>query len=169
MSTYDRNSIPQETACIRFNFYLMHSHTTVCVCQCISGCIMWCIVLFGEGAGKTMLMDLFYKRAQVARKRRVHFNSFMLDIHDSMHHHYWADTQKLPPSPLPPSPSPSLSLSLTHTHTHTHTLLMQGFTSSRGVSLGRLLERNLMHMTLLPQWPEMWPLTATFSALTNFR
>ncbi|CAI8005698.1 AFG1-like ATPase [Geodia barretti] len=37
------------------------------------------------GAGKTMLMDLFYKRAAVARKRRVHFNSFMLDIHDRIH------------------------------------------------------------------------------------
>ena len=36
------------------------------------------------GAGKTMLMDMFYRRAAVAKKKRVHFNAFMLDIHDSM-------------------------------------------------------------------------------------
>ena len=36
-----------------------------------------------SGAGKTMLMDLFYETAQVAKKQRVHFNSFMLDVHDS--------------------------------------------------------------------------------------
>ena len=35
------------------------------------------------GAGKTMLMDLFYESAQVEKKQRVHFNSFMLDVHDS--------------------------------------------------------------------------------------
>jgi protein AFG1 len=44
------------------------------------------LYMYGSvGAGKTMLMDLFYKRAAVARKRRVHFNSFMLDIHDRIH------------------------------------------------------------------------------------
>ena len=31
-----------------------------------------------------MLMDMFYRRAAVAKKKRVHFNAFMLDIHDSM-------------------------------------------------------------------------------------
>ena len=31
------------------------------------------------GAGKTMLMDLFYSSARVAKKQRVHF---MLDIHN---------------------------------------------------------------------------------------
>ena len=35
------------------------------------------------GAGKTMLMDLFYESALVEKKQRVHFNSFMLDVHDS--------------------------------------------------------------------------------------
>ena len=34
------------------------------------------------GAGKTMLMDLFYSSARVAKKQRVHFNAFMLDVHN---------------------------------------------------------------------------------------
>ncbi len=38
---------------------------------------------FGAGAGKTMLMDLFYKATRVECKQRVHFNSFMLDVHNS--------------------------------------------------------------------------------------
>lgn len=37
------------------------------------------------GAGKTMLMDLFYGSAQVAKKQRVHFNAFMLDVHNRIH------------------------------------------------------------------------------------
>ena len=28
-------------------------------------------------------MDLFYKNVQVEKKQRVHFNAFMLDVHDS--------------------------------------------------------------------------------------
>ncbi len=35
------------------------------------------------GAGKTMLMDLFYGTARVHKKQRVHFNAFMLDVHNS--------------------------------------------------------------------------------------
>ncbi|KAK7066974.1 Lactation elevated protein 1 [Halocaridina rubra] len=37
------------------------------------------------GTGKTMLMDLFYECAPVERKARVHFNSFMLDVHKRIH------------------------------------------------------------------------------------
>lgn len=35
------------------------------------------------GAGKTMLMDLFFKSVHVEQKRRVHFNKFMRTVHDS--------------------------------------------------------------------------------------
>ena len=41
------------------------------------------ILCCGIGSGKTMLMDLFYDTVELAKKKRVHFNSFMLDVHNS--------------------------------------------------------------------------------------
>eukprot|EP00794_Sanderia_malayensis_P000134 gene134-746_t len=42
--------------------------------------------MFGNvGTGKTMLMDLFHKTSTIKKKKRVHFNSFMLDIHKRVH------------------------------------------------------------------------------------
>jgi len=38
----------------------------------------------GVGRGKTMTMDLFYDALSMTEKRRVHFNVFMLDVHNSM-------------------------------------------------------------------------------------
>ncbi|XP_026822576.1 putative ATPase N2B [Rhopalosiphum maidis] len=37
------------------------------------------------GCGKTMLMDLFFSCCEVEKKRRVHFDEFMLDIHNRVH------------------------------------------------------------------------------------
>jgi cell division protein ZapE len=37
------------------------------------------------GRGKTMLMDLFFDAVQSASKRRVHFHSFMADVHKRIH------------------------------------------------------------------------------------
>ena len=35
----------------------------------------------GPGSGKTFVMDIFYRCAPTAHKRRAHFHSFMLDVH----------------------------------------------------------------------------------------
>ena len=35
----------------------------------------------GVGCGKTMLMDMLYDNTPIERKSRVHFHSFMLDVH----------------------------------------------------------------------------------------
>lgn len=37
------------------------------------------------GCGKTMLMDLFHNCCNMENKRRVHFHSFMLDVHTRIH------------------------------------------------------------------------------------
>jgi protein AFG1 len=43
------------------------------------------VYLFGGvGCGKTFVMDLFYSTAPVASKKRVHFSSFMLDVHSRL-------------------------------------------------------------------------------------
>ena len=39
----------------------------------------------GAGCGKTYLMDLFFESLQIDRKRRVHFNNFMIDVHKRIH------------------------------------------------------------------------------------
>ncbi|KAJ1796488.1 ATPase, partial [Coemansia sp. RSA 2399] len=40
------------------------------------------LYIYGDvGTGKTTTMDLFYNTVPTARKRRVHFHAFMLDVH----------------------------------------------------------------------------------------
>lgn len=42
--------------------------------------------MYGDvGSGKTMLMDLFLEATPLQFKQRVHFNSFMIDFHSSLH------------------------------------------------------------------------------------
>lgn len=39
------------------------------------------------GRGKTMLMDMFFALVPAKKKRRVHFNDFMADVHNRIHAH----------------------------------------------------------------------------------
>jgi cell division protein ZapE len=39
------------------------------------------------GRGKTMLMDMFFKKAPTPKKRRAHFHEFMADVHNRIHEH----------------------------------------------------------------------------------
>ncbi len=63
------------------------------------------IYLYGSvGRGKTMLMDIFFARVPVKRKRRAHFNDFMADAHDRIQRHREAvkrgettETDPIPP------------------------------------------------------------------------
>ena len=58
----------------------------------------------GVGRGKTMLMDIFFKRCPDPRKRRAHFHAFMANVQDRINAHraaFKAGTVT-EPDPIPP-------------------------------------------------------------------
>lgn len=59
------------------------------------------LYLVGEvGRGKSMLMDLFFASADVARKKRIHFHRFMQDVHARFH--AWKQANPDGDDPIPP-------------------------------------------------------------------
>jgi cell division protein ZapE len=58
------------------------------------------LYLVGEvGRGKSMLMDLFFDTAQVARKQRIHFHRFIQTIHARIHTYKKAHPEVTDPIP----------------------------------------------------------------------
>ncbi|KAI0340917.1 AFG1-like ATPase [Trametopsis cervina] len=87
LATYDPPPIPSSTPSLSLLSRLFSrgtAHTVAIPPESVPKGLY----LYGDvGTGKTMLMDLFYNTlpAGIKRKRRVHFHSFMIDVHKRIH------------------------------------------------------------------------------------
>nr|XP_018898640.1 PREDICTED: putative ATPase N2B [Bemisia tabaci] len=73
------------------------------------------VYLYGAvGGGKTMLMDLFYSCVKMEKKKRIHFNAFMVDVHKRIHEvkkTVVKDPRETKPKPFDPIRPVALSIS----------------------------------------------------------
>lgn len=57
------------------------------------------LYIWGDvGRGKSMLMDLFFETAPIAKKQRVHFNAFLVETHARIHALRTREADPIPPA-----------------------------------------------------------------------
>lgn len=101
LQNYEPNTPPKEiTSQNSFNLFGLFSGTQK---QIYNEKYPRGLYLYGDvGSGKTMLMDLFYSCIQTNLKRRVHFHTFMLDIHKRIHEWRKRSQTRENYDPIPP-------------------------------------------------------------------